>query len=70
VSADSSASTDSIGGVPTRALPMPADASYDSSMANGRAWPCQPVSGWSNAARCRDATYTNAGAPGPPLRYL
>ena len=39
-------------------------------MANGSACPCQPVRGCPMSFWRRFATYTQAGAPGPPLRYL
>ena len=69
-SAASSASSDSIGGVPMRARAMPGAPTYSSAIANGSACPCQPGTTLTNASWCRAATYPYAGAPGPPLRYL
>ena len=42
---------------------------------HGAAWPSQPESGWRDCSRSMRAVWrgfaqTNAGAPGPPFRYL
>ena len=71
----SSAASARIDGVPTVKRSIDAAGAYPGSKANGARWPSQPDSGCANgspasAARWRSATYTNAGAPGPPFRYL
>ena len=59
-----------IGGVPDRNCVMPGAGSYALSKANCRAWPNQPVIGCRAWSCQRSATNRNAGAPGPPFRYL
>ena len=71
----SSAVIASTGGVPQTKRAMPLAGRYVGAKSNGAAWPSQPESGWRNCSRSmravwRGFAHTNAGAPGPPFRYL
>ncbi len=65
-----SGSIPTMAGVPLSIRRMPGAGVYVGPIRNGSVAPIQPWIGWVISSRSRSATYANAGAPGPPLRYL
>ncbi len=57
-------------GVPLSMRRIVGATSYVSDIANRSAALHHPAIGWVTAPTWRSATYMNAGAPGPLLRYL
>src|SRR5690606_25587929 len=64
------ASIPTIAGVPDRKRRTPSCGAYAGPISNGAALPIQPWIGWVSTSWRSARTYPNAGAPGPPFRYL